>query len=323
MQVAPKYCFCIIKNMKHYSCADSYNYNNNRSTPIYIIVSYRKNNRASRHKKCPRVLFRIAKQLLHHMDKSYHICYNDAMKKGGKKEKNDTMVTRKKCLIDVTIVGTVCFFLGFFFCHTAYPILYRNKLEADRKNAEATLDYKIQELKGLQGQTPAKNQSQNKSASHSKHTVYDITPETMLAEVNKIRAEHGVAPLQLSPALNKSAQEKCDDMATNNYYDHQNPTTKLEGYEIAMRNLNNVYGYYSENLNITYGSDKGADDVNGDRLDERTVFNGDRGWMKSEPHAKAILDPRYTLTGFGKCTRNDHGEWGKWYFVEHFYSPTN
>lgn len=256
------------------------------------------------------------------MDKSYHICYNDAMKKGGKKEKNDTMVTRKKCLIDVAIVGVVCFFIGFFFCHTAYPILYRNKLEADRKNAEATLDYKIQELKGLQGQTPVKNQSQNKAAAHSKHTVYDITPETMLAEVNKIRAEHGVAPMQLSPALNKSAQEKCDDMATNNYYDHQNPTTKLEGYEIAMRNLNNVYGYYSENLNITYGSDKGADDVNGDRLDERTVFNGDRGWMKSEPHAKAILDPRYTLTGFGKCTKNDHGEWGKWYFIQHFYSPT-
>ena len=122
------------------------------------------------------------------------------MKKGGKKEKNDTMVTRKKCLIDVTIVGTVCFFLGFFFCHTAYPILYRNKLEADRKNAEATLDYKIQELRGLQGRTPAKNQSQNKSASYSKHTVYDITPETMLSEVNKIRAEHGVAPMQLSPA---------------------------------------------------------------------------------------------------------------------------
>lgn len=309
--------------MKHYSCADSYNYNNNCSTPAYIIVSYRKNDRASRHKKRPSVLFRIAKQLLHHMDKSYHICYNDAMKKGGKKEKNDTMVTRKKCLIDVAIVGVVCFFIGFLFCHTAYPILYRNKLEADRKSAEATLDYKIQELRDLQGRTPVKNQSQNKSASHSKHTVYDITPETMLAEVNKIRAEHGVAPMQLSPALNKSAQEKCDDMATNNYYDHQNPTTKLEGYEIAMRNLNNVYGYYSENLNITYGSDKGADDVNGDRLDERTVFNGDRGWMKSEPHAKAILDPRYTLTGFGKCTRNDHGEWGKWYFVEHFYSPTS
>lgn len=323
MQVAPKYCFYIIKNMKHYSCANSYNHNNNRNTPVYIIVSYRENNRASRYKKCSRVLFRTAKQLLHHMDKSYHICYNDAMKKGGKKEKNDTMVTRKKCLIDVAIVGVVCFFIGFFFCHTAYPILYHNKLESDRKNTEATLDYKIQELRDLQGRTPVKNQSQNKSASHSKHTVYDITADTMLAEVNKIRAEHGVAPMQLSPALNKSAQEKCDDMATNNYYDHQNPTTKLEGYEIAMRNLNNVYGYYSENLNITYGSDKGADDVNGDRLDERTVFNGDRGWMKSEPHAKAILDPRYTLTGFGKCTRNDHGEWGKWYFVEHFYSPTS
>lgn len=255
------------------------------------------------------------------MDKSYHICYNDAMKKGGKKEKRIMMFSEKKCLIDVAIVGTVCFFLGFFVCHTAYPILYHNRLEADRKNVEATLEPKIQELKYLQGLTPVKNQSQNKSAAHSKHTVYDITPETMLAEVNKIRAEHGIAPMQLSPALNKSAQEKCEDMVTNNYYNHKNPTTGQQGYEIAIKTMGGIRGYYGENMNVIQGSDKGAADVNGDRLDERTVFSGTYGWMKSEPHAKAILDSRYTLTGFGKCTKNDHDEWGDWYFIEHFYSP--
>lgn len=318
MQVAPKYCFCIIKNMKHYSCANSYNHNNNRSTPAYIIVSYRKNNRASRHKKRPRVLFRIAKQLLHHMDKSYHICYNDAMKKGGKKEKNDTMVTRKKCLIDVTIVGVVCFFVGFFFCHTAYPILYHNKLESDRKNTEATLDYKIQELRDLQGRTPVKNQSQNKSASHSKHTVYDITPETMLAEVNKIRAEHGVAPLQLNPALNKSAQEKCSDMVANSYYGHDNPKTGEHGWEIALRNTGFTTGFHSENLSLDTGS---KEEGRSGYITDKTVFEG---WMKSEPHAKAILDSRYTLTGFGKCTTDETlGDNGHWFFIEHFYSPTN
>ena len=251
------------------------------------------------------------------MDKSYHICYNDAMKKGGKKEKNDTMVTRKKCLIDVTIVGIICFFLGFLFCHTAYPILYRNKLEADRKSAEATLDYKIQELKGLQGQTPVKNQSQNKSASHSKHTVYDITPETMLAEANRIRAKHGVAPMQLSPALNKSAQEKCSDMVANSYYNHQNPNTGQQGYELAMQSLG-ANGYYGENLALDTGS---KEEGRPGYITDKTVFDG---WMKSTPHAKAIIDSKYTLTGFGKCTTDETlGDNGHWFFVEHFYSPTN
>ena len=188
------------------------------------------------------------------MDKSYHICYNDAMKKGGKKEKRIMMFSEKKCLTDVAIVGTVCFFLGFFVCHTAYPILYHNRLEADRKNVEATLEPKIQELKYLQGLTPAKNQSQNKAASHSKHTVYDITPETMLAEVNKIRAEHGIAPMQLSPALNKSAQEKCNDMVANSYYGHDNPKTGEHGWEIALRNTGFTTGFHSENLSLDTGS---------------------------------------------------------------------
>lgn len=133
------------------------------------------------------------------------------------------------------------------------------------------------------------------------------TKEELLAEVNKRRAEVGVAPLQHSSELEATAQAKCDDMVARNYYNHVNPDglqgVKIVEYELGWR------GHYGENLMKEMTIDDSAG----------SVF---QAWNDSPSHKDIILDNRYTLTGFGICgdlTPNDG--LNPTYFVEHFYGP--
>lgn len=137
-----------------------------------------------------------------------------------------------------------------------------------------------------------------------------VTPETLLAEVNKRRAEAGSPPLALDERLNASAQAKCDEMRSQNYYDHKNPTTGIRGVNMANQYYGNVDGQFGENL--TSGVYKTEAPTH--------VFEV---WFKSAPHKTAALEPRYSNTGFGIClpgpiTASDEYRT----VVEHFYSPT-
>mgnify|MGYP000851826311 FL=1 len=60
------------------------------------------------------------------------------------------------------------------------------------------------------------------------------TPEELLAEANRLRAEKGVAPLVIDERLNQSAQWKADDTKEFNYYGHVKPgETRNNGNDIA------------------------------------------------------------------------------------------
>lgn len=133
------------------------------------------------------------------------------------------------------------------------------------------------------------------------------TKDELLAEVNRRRTEAGVVPLQYSPELEYSAQEKCDDMVARNYYDHVDPDG-LRGVKIAERILGS-YGHYNENLVGRPYQDS----------DAQSVFNA---WFGSAPHKEAALNSEYTLTGFGICQTDDSNDIPvSAYFVEHFYGP--
>jgi uncharacterized protein YkwD len=121
------------------------------------------------------------------------------------------------------------------------------------------------------------------------------TPEELLNYINAERAKVGIAPLVIDPQLNQSAQLKADDMATNNYFGHVNPTTGKHGYSY-INDLNIRCVEQSENLNKT------ADELLPARINVEY-------WMSSPTHKAAILDARYNTTGFGV-------EQG--YVVEHF-----
>lgn len=108
-----------------------------------------------------------------------------------------------------------------------------------------------------------------------------LNADKILELVNAERAKVGVAPLVSDQRLVASAQTKADDMATNNYFGHINPTTGVNGYTLIP---NGICVYKSENLGIT----KGYQDNNAQQI---------KWWLNSKPHHDAMLDAKYSLTG--------------------------
>ena len=121
------------------------------------------------------------------------------------------------------------------------------------------------------------------------------TVETLLKRVNEERAKVGVAPLTLDPAINATAQRKADDMFKNNDTDHIDANGE-HGY-MYMKDAGIRCSYISEN--ISYELHKA----------DSTTESAMQGWINSPAHYKAMVDPKYTSTGFGI-----HG----WAVVEHF-----
>lgn len=118
----------------------------------------------------------------------------------------------------------------------------------------------------------------------------EITPEKVLDLVNNDRKAAGVAPLEINGLLSKAAQEKANDMFSNDYFAHVSPQGKTpwnwidkEGYD---------YRYAGENLAINFTNAE----------DEQLA------WMKSPLHKKNIMNADYRETGIavGKGTIEGH-----------------
>lgn len=113
----------------------------------------------------------------------------------------------------------------------------------------------------------------------------ELDTSVMLELVNKERAKVGVAPLKLDTRLVTSAQQKCNDMAQNDYYAHKNPVTGMHGYEYATAALN--------------GSMLVGENINMGRFDTEAEII--QSWMDSAPHRAAILRITNTITGIAVC----------------------
>jgi len=116
-----------------------------------------------------------------------------------------------------------------------------------------------------------------------------LTPPTvdeLLRLVNEERAKVGVAPLTIDTRLNQSAQFKADDMFTNIYFNHVDSSGK-HGYSYVYDYAPGLCSIASENItdNTTIESN----------TSKQAIYN----WVNSEPHYKAMINPNYTLTGFG------------------------
>lgn len=118
-----------------------------------------------------------------------------------------------------------------------------------------------------------------------------LTSENLLKLVNEERAKAGVAPLQIDSRLSQSAQRKADDEVKYGYFGHVSPNDGKHGYEYITDT-----GIYcktdSENLvnNIDPATSKPMDN---------NATGAVEAWIASKPHHAAMLDQRYTLTGFG------------------------
>lgn len=125
------------------------------------------------------------------------------------------------------------------------------------------------------------------------------TPDELLAEANRLRAEKGVAPLKLDERLNQSAILKAEDLKTGHSIEHVNPTTGKRGVTYIKDIVGQgVCVYYNENLN-----DGGI---------QHSPFTAG-GWPDSTPHYNELINPRYDITGFAAIQDGD-----RTIYVQHF-----
>lgn len=103
----------------------------------------------------------------------------------------------------------------------------------------------------------------------------------MLALVNGIRADNGIAPLTLNTELSQAAYDHSYDMASNDYFSHMG----LNGSSIADRTT--AAGYtgtaLAENLSAGFSS-------------VTSTFNQ---WVNSTPHLNNMLNSNADEMGFG------------------------
>lgn len=130
-------------------------------------------------------------------------------------------------------------------------------------------------------ETPSSNQTVAETAKSS-------TAEELLTLVNDERAKNGVAPLVIDPMLTESAQWKADDMKKYGYFGHVKPGETEANGLAYLDKLNNAQGRcqrIGENLT--------------NNIHTNDSLSAVAAWIRSEPHHLAMIDPKYSLTGFG------------------------
>lgn len=127
------------------------------------------------------------------------------------------------------------------------------------------------------------SQSVPSHAAVSKPTVSEL-----LSLVNADRAKNGVAPLKEDSRLDQSAQMKADDEVKYKYFGHISPAdSPFAGH----------HGYeYINQVGINCKADS-------ENLTENSFINDAShavaAWIDSPTHHQAMINPDYTLTGFG------------------------
>ena len=118
------------------------------------------------------------------------------------------------------------------------------------------------------------------------------THDELLTLVNAERTKTGVASLKVDERLNESAQRKADDEVKYDYFDHVSPSDGRHGYTYAY-DTGIKCSFVSENLHFGTGNFTTA---------RATI----EGWLKSKAHREAMLDSKYSLTGFGVALMKDN-----------------
>lgn len=128
-----------------------------------------------------------------------------------------------------------------------------------------------------------------------------LSPEeaTMLALVNRARADAGVHPLRVNMALVRVARLKSQDMIDRNYVGHWSPTYGVLRDLMALAGITR-YRWASENV-----------------AGSRSVEQAQANLMNSDGHRKAILSAVFSEIGIGIVKG---GRWG-YMVTQLFYAP--
>ncbi len=108
-----------------------------------------------------------------------------------------------------------------------------------------------------------------------------VLPAVLTNLTNKERRVYNLQTLVVSPLLDKAAQMKATDMATNDYFAHTSPTGKTPWY--WLEKVGYKYQYAGENLAINFSDSKDVTSA----------------WMASPTHRANIEKGNYTEIGTG------------------------
>lgn len=121
----------------------------------------------------------------------------------------------------------------------------------------------------------------------------EITPESVLREMNEERVQSKLAPLRLDERLNHAAEDRMRDMEEMSYWSHRSPEglspfvwMKPRGYEFATAGENLAAGFETSSILVD-------------------------SWMESDGHRRNILSPDFDEVGVavieGRTTGRGNG----------------
>ena len=113
--------------------------------------------------------------------------------------------------------------------------------------------------------------------------VSDIDPAILLGDTNKHRIANSLVPVTTNALLTQSAQAKCNDMVTRDYWSHNTP----DGQEPWVFMIQAGYSYRLAGENLSYGYKNASEIV--------------VGWINSPSHNENLLQPKFREIGFGIC----------------------
>ena len=128
----------------------------------------------------------------------------------------------------------------------------------------------------------------NKTALTAQKTTPEPTIAQLLALVNAERAKYGVAPLKEDPRLDASAQMKANDEVAYGYFGHESSKSPNDDGDSRQWLL-------ASGIQCVDTSENLVDNV----PSNPTASGAVDAWISSPPHHAAMIDAKYTLTGFG------------------------
>jgi len=130
----------------------------------------------------------------------------------------------------------------------------------------------------------------------------EILVNALVDETNQNRTVNNEPALRVSPVLQAAAQEKANDMATNNYFAHTSPAGLTPWYWFQKVGYN--FAYAGENLAVNF-------------VNSEDVTNA---WMNSPDHRENILNGNFTEIGMATAEGTFEGRPAT-YVVELFGTP--
>ncbi|MFC4247979.1 CAP domain-containing protein [Natribaculum luteum] len=127
-------------------------------------------------------------------------------------------------------------------------------------------------------------------------------------EVNEIRAEHGLDPLEFDEQLAGVARGHSEDMAENDYFSHTSPDGSTVGDRYADAGVS--CQAWGENILYNYHSDESP---------EVAAQKSVEMWMNSDGHRENILSDRWDSQGIGVTVAAD----GRLYATQNFGTNCN